>query len=105
MTQRKLSRIIAAGILAAVLALPAPAHAAFNRTRGPVNLWEWMVRVWERGISAVVPERGVDQKEGLGIDPNGGKPAGQGGSGSGTVPDNGTATPQDGLGSSIDSNS
>lgn len=78
MTERKLSRIIAAGILATVLALPTPAHATFNRTRGPVSVWEWMARAWERGISALVPERGVERKEGYGIDPNGGRPAGQG---------------------------
>ena len=73
MTQRKLSRIIAAGLLTATLALPAQAHAAATRTRGPVNVWEWIARVWERGISAVVPESGAGPKQGPGFDPNGSK--------------------------------
>jgi hypothetical protein len=71
MTQRKLSRVIAAGLLTAVLALPAQAHAATNRTRGPVSAWEWIARVWQRGISAVVPESGAGRKAGPGFDPNG----------------------------------
>ena len=78
MTQRKLSHIIAAGLLAAVLALPAQAHAATTRTRGPVSVWEWIARVWQRGISAVVPESGTGRKEGPGFDPNGSRTPSQG---------------------------
>lgn len=103
MTQRKLSRIIAAGILAAVLALPAQAHAAPHRTRGPLSAWEWILRVWQRGIEAVMPESGAGRKEGLGIDPNGGKPAGQNGSGY-VIPDGGATSAQDSEGYGIDPN-
>ncbi|HEV2856170.1 MAG TPA: hypothetical protein VHC97_25500 [Thermoanaerobaculia bacterium] len=96
MTQRKLSRVIAAGLLTATLALPAQAHAAATRTRGPVNVWEWIARLWQRGISAVVPESGVGRKEGPGFDPNGSKaPSPEEGSGTGGDALTGPATSSD----------
>lgn len=81
MNRRKLSHIIAAGFLAAVLALPAPARATSGGTRGPAGSWEWLAGLLQRGISALW------QKEGYGIDPNG-KPST--GTGAGGAP--GTAT-------------
>jgi hypothetical protein len=103
MRQRKLSHVIVAGILLALLALPAPAQAA-TQTRGTVELWDWLSGVWERGIAALVWHRGVE-KQGHGIDPNG-EPAGAGidpdGSttpqGAGIDPDGGTAP----IGAGID---
>ena len=90
MKNRKLSRMIAAGLLAAVLGAPGIARADEGREAGSIGAWEWLVSLWEEGISAVwagsekppqpepgiVPGDGGTQSEtdqGHGIDPNGGK--------------------------------
>ena len=99
MTRRKLSHVIAAGILAALLALPGPALAAAPHHRGPVvDLWSWLAGLWSRGVASLSlgSGNGVGQKAGLGIDPNGGTPTGSGGSADGTAS---STTPGDqGLG-------
>jgi hypothetical protein len=90
MHQRKLSRVIAAGLLAALLALPAPVHAA-ARNRGTVELWDWLAGLWERGAAALaVWDRGTEKElatdpdgepaapSGAGIDPTGGTDQGHG---------------------------
>lgn len=71
MHKRKLHHVIAGGLLAALLALPAPAQAA-GRTLGTVELWDWFEGLWGRGI-AVLWAGGATQKLGHGIDPNGEK--------------------------------
>jgi len=70
MNRRKLSRITTVGILAAMLALPAQAAAPHGRVPG--NAWEWLTSLWQRGIVALWPGSDSGQKQGLGIDPNGG---------------------------------
>jgi hypothetical protein len=108
MNPRKLSRVIASGMLMALLALPVPAQAATIRTPGPAGVWEWMVQVWQRGVSAVVPGHGVERKQGPGFDPNGLRTTGQGGDqrkeGPGFDPNGLRTTGQDGEGQGGDPN-
>ena len=88
MSQRKIGRACAAGLLAAVLLVAgsAPAGAA---ERGSGNLWRWMVKGWQEWTGTVLaPWRSAEAprsgertwtKAGPGIDPNGGtapKPGG-----------------------------
>lgn len=70
MRQRKLSHVIVAGILLALLTLPAPVHAA-TQARGTIELWDWLAGVWERGIAALAVWDGGTEKAGLGSDPDG----------------------------------
>lgn len=70
MHQRKLSHVIAGGLLAALLALPAPAQAA-GRNLGTVELWDWLAGMWERGIAGLWAGDGGTEEQDLGIDPNG----------------------------------
>ena len=79
MNRRKLSHVIAAGILAALLALPGPALAQGTHSRGAAGILEWLAGLWERTMAAQGAWVGPLQKAGPGIDPNGGKPAGTGG--------------------------
>jgi hypothetical protein len=81
MSQRKIGRACAVGLLAAALLVAgsAPASAA---ERGSGSLWGWMVKGWQEWTGTVfVPWRSVETprsgertwiKEGPGIDPNGG---------------------------------
>src|SRR3954452_1599880 len=80
MNRRKLSHVIAAGILAALLVLPGPAMAQSTHNRGPVDFWSWLAGFWSRGMSSLGAGSGLGMKQGLGIDPNGGAPTGSGGS-------------------------
>src|SRR4051794_8047885 len=90
MNRRKLSHVIAAGILAALLALPGPALAQPNHHRGPVDFWSWLAGIWSQGISSLGTGSGMGQKAGLGIDPNGGTSAGSGGSTGQSAPTGGS---------------
>jgi hypothetical protein len=54
MNQRTIRRAITAGVLAAVLALPNPVHAA-SPGSGSANLWDWLSSLWEKGIAALWP--------------------------------------------------
>ncbi len=50
MNRRKLSHVIAAGALAALLVLPGAALAQPNHHRGaPVDLWSWLAGFWKLG--------------------------------------------------------
>jgi hypothetical protein len=78
MSQRKIGRACAAGLLAAVLLLAgsAPAGAA---GKGPASLWGWMMEGWQQSVlnlwrSVETPGSGEGSmiKAGPGIDPNGG---------------------------------
>ena len=51
MNRQKLSRRIAAGILAALLVLPGAAWAQPTDTRGPASLLEWLAHLWQSGVS------------------------------------------------------
>lgn len=90
MKNRKLSRIVAAGLLAAVLGAPGIARADGGREAGSIGAWEWLVSLWNEGVAAlwsgsdkepkpgagIVPSEGGAESEtdqGHGIDPNGGK--------------------------------
>ena len=92
MTRRKLSHVIAAGILAALLVLPGPALAAAPHHRGPVDFWSWLAGLWSRGVSSVGAGSGLGLKAGLGIDPNGGGSTGSGGSTGQSSPTGGTTS-------------
>jgi hypothetical protein len=89
MKNRKLSQWVAAGLLAAVLGVPGIARAEGGREAGSIGAWEWLVSLWEEGVSALwsgsekppQPEPGVgpgegeagsETDQGLGVDPNGG---------------------------------
>ena len=81
MNRRRLSHVIAAGLLAGLLGLPGSALAQPVHRGVPADLWSWFAGFWSRGMvrqSVHVP-RALEEKAGLGIDPNGGKPAGSGG--------------------------
>jgi len=79
MSHRSLRRHLTAGVLAAILAGAAPAHARDLGTAG--RAWLWLQDAWTRGVSALwdrtpVAERrgqetGWPRKEGPGLDPNG----------------------------------
>ena len=90
MKNRKLSRIVAAGLLAAVLGAPGIARAEGGREAGSIGAWEWLVSLWIDGVAAlwsgsyktppvvlgIVPGGGGVESEadaGPGVDPNGGK--------------------------------
>jgi len=75
MTRRKLSHVIAAGILAALLALPGPALAAAPQVRS-VSIWHSLAKLWHREFATLLHWDGLLRKEGYGIDPNGAKPTG-----------------------------
>ena len=79
MNRRKLSHVTAAGLLAALLMLPGPALAQSPHHRASVDLWSWLAGAWQRGMVSL-GVGGLGEKAGLGIDPNGGVPTGQGGS-------------------------
>jgi hypothetical protein len=89
MNNRKLSHVVAAGLLAAVLGVPGIARAEGAREAGSIGAWEWLVSLWEEGVSALwsgsekppQPEPGIGSGEGgagsetdagPGVDPNGG---------------------------------
>lgn len=78
MSHRKLSRIIAAGALAALLAIPARADDGAGDLS---SAWQWLVSVWEELWSPGEGQNGgtgtgtagVGQTDiGPGVDPNGG---------------------------------
>ena len=95
MNRRKLSHVIAAGLLAGLLGLPGTALAAGPRTHSPARTWR-SIADWQYQLVAYLLTGGMLQKEGYGIDPNGGKPAGSGGTTSTT---SGAATGQGTAGS------
>jgi len=70
MKDRRISRVVAAGLLLAVLALPMPARAEAVGRGSLDGVWSWLARLWEQGISALWSADG-DPDEGHGIDPNG----------------------------------
>ena len=92
MNRRKLSHVIAAGILAALLVLPGPALAQPTHHRGPVDFWSWLAGFWGRGVSSLGSGSGLGLKQGLGIDPNGGGSTGSGGSTGQSAPTGGTTS-------------
>jgi hypothetical protein len=75
MSHRKLSRIIAAGTLATLLALPGAARADAG-AGNPASVWQWLVSVWEElwspGKEQVGGAAGTQSDAGPGFDPNGG---------------------------------
>lgn len=79
MTRRKLSHVVAAGILAVLLVLPGPALAQSTHHRSSTDLWSWLASLWNRGVSSLGSGSGLGLKQGLGIDPNGGSATGSGG--------------------------
>lgn len=101
MNRRKLSRITAAGLLAALLALPA--QAAVPHGRVPGNAWEWLTSLWQSRIAALWPGSEAAQKEGHGIDPNGGSQPVPTGPGPSISPNGGTIDTND-QGHGIDPN-
>lgn len=74
MNRRKLSHVIAAGILAALLVLPGPALAEAHRAYD-VSVWQSLAKLWQRELAVLSPDR-IFRKEGYGLDPNGNKPTG-----------------------------
>jgi len=100
MNRRKLSHVIVAGILAALLVLPGPALAQATHHRGPVDFWSWLAGLWSRGVSTLGSGSGIGLKQCLGIDPNCG---GSTGSSTPTGTTSGATTPGD-QGHGIDPN-
>lgn len=90
MNRRKLSCITVAMALVTTLALPGPASAAPRGHIPGADAWAWFSGLWNRAVAVVVGGDGV-QKQGYGIDPNGGTSGGttSGTSGSGTPADQG----------------
>lgn len=103
MKNRKLSQLVVAGLLAAVLGVPGIARAEGGREAGSIGAWEWLVSLWEEGVSALWAGSQTDQ--GLGVDPNGGEGAGsEGDAGPGVDPNGGGAGSQTDQGHGIDPN-
>lgn len=86
MNHRKLSRLIAAGALTTLLALPAIARADMASAAESGGFWKWISNAWQQGISAIwaeseAPESGPGSGTeagvagpgdvGPGVDPNG----------------------------------
>jgi hypothetical protein len=92
MNRRKLSHVIAAGILVALLVLPGPALAEVPHHRGPADFWSWLAGFWSRGVASLGSSSGPGLKAGPGIDPNGGIPTGSGGSTGQSTPAGGTSS-------------
>lgn len=99
MNRRKLSHVVAAGILAALLMLPGPVMAQPTHHRVPVDLWSWLAGLWGREVSGLGAGGVQGQKAGLGIDPNGGTPTGPSkATGPSTPPSGDTLQGDQGLG-------
>lgn len=100
MNQRTIRRAITAGVLAAVLALPGPVHAANPGHGGSANLWDWLSSLWERGISALWPLSAASgsSETGSGANPDGGSAQGT----DGVDPSGGTT--QGDAGAGVDPN-
>jgi hypothetical protein len=82
MNRRKLSHGIAAGLLVGMVAMPGPAGARGVERHVATDVWSRLVAMlWSRTVSNLVPW----QKQGLGIDPNGGN-SGSGGSSGQSAP-------------------
>jgi hypothetical protein len=80
MNRRKLFHVIAVGLLVGLLMVPGAALAQpAHHVRGPVDFWSWLAGFWGGGVSGLRLPSGLEQKQGLGIDPNGGTSVGQGG--------------------------
>jgi hypothetical protein len=86
MSYRNLSRLIAAGALVTLLALPGAARADEASATEPIDFWQWINNLWQHGISAMWTESEAPEGEqgtgtaagasergdiGLGFDPNG----------------------------------
>jgi hypothetical protein len=105
MNRRKLSHVTAAGILAALLMLPGQAMAQSPHHRASGDLWSWLAAAWHHGMASL-GAGGMGEKQGLGIDPNGGNPTGQGGATGQSAPTGSTTMPTgpSGQGYRIDPN-
>jgi hypothetical protein len=75
MSHRKISRILAAGALVALLALPGTARADTG-AGDPAGAWQWLVNLWEElwspGEGQEGGAAGTQSDAGPGFDPNGG---------------------------------
>ncbi len=86
---QRLSRIMAVGILAALLALPTAAWAAPAHPRGAAGAWSWFAGLLEKGASFLLDgiESALDPNPGSGLkggsDPDGVNIQGFDGSGQG----------------------
>jgi hypothetical protein len=87
MSHRKLSRMITAGTLAALLMLPGIARADTGAGE-PSGVWQWMVSLLEEGVSALWAA-GEAPNAGPGFDPNGGQTTSQVDAGPGFDPNGG----------------
>lgn len=80
MNQRKLSHVMAAGILAALLVLPAAAWAAPAHEHSPAaGAWSWLNGLWGRGVSFLLnwaEEAAQDWSPDAGLNTKGGDPDG-----------------------------
>ncbi|MFP5286198.1 MAG: hypothetical protein ACLGI9_10715 [Thermoanaerobaculia bacterium] len=89
MSHRTTDRVLAAGALALALALAGATPAQARELGGPAGVWQRLARAWESGLSLLWPSttlaesglRGITQKEGLGVDPNGSPKPAPGGTG------------------------
>lgn len=92
MNRRKLPHVVAVGVLAALLALPGPALAQGGHSRVSAGVLEWLAGLWGRAMAIQDASLRPTQKEGYGIDPNGGRSAAAGGSTGQSATGSGTAT-------------
>ena len=93
MNRRKLSHVIAAGLLAGLLGFPGAALAQPVHRGVTADLWSWLAGFWSRGVTGLRVPSGMEQKAGPGIDPNGGNPPSSGGA---TVQGTPTGSPTSG---------
>lgn len=81
MNRRRLSHGIAAGLLVGMMAMPGPVGARGVERQVSTNVWSRIAMLWNRAASNLVPW----EKQGFGIDPNGGN-SGSGGSSGQSAP-------------------
>lgn len=94
MSRPTVRRFIAAGAFALALALAGAPPADARELAGSGHLWQRLARAWEGGLARLLPWttapgapagsglRGLAEKEGPGIDPNGSSNPGPGATGS-----------------------
>jgi hypothetical protein len=82
MSSRNLSRSIVVCLLAVTLAGPAVAQVHSAGPKRPVHTWEWLTGLWQWGVTNLAPRNEASEKQGYGIDPNGGPTVGSPGASS-----------------------
>lgn len=74
MSQKKVQRVVAAGVFTILLGLAGSAPVEAQELRGTARLLGWLSGLWENGVTALrpwEPAPGTRDKQGPATDPNG----------------------------------